>query len=99
MLRSPTANPAANETVQEMRMDEDGRRRALLEAVTQKLRQLSEDEIASLIEAAKGPLAPTISEQHSTALIDADLATQALGGLMLTDLGRAAADVARDRRR
>ena len=81
-----------------MKMDEDGRRRALLEAITQKLMRLSEDEIASLIEAATGPLAPTISEEHATALIKADLAKRALGGFMLTDLGKAAADVARDRR-
>jgi hypothetical protein len=82
-----------------MKMDKDGLRRAALEAITQKLSGLSEDEIASLIEAAKGPLAPTISEEHATALIKADLAKQALGGFMLTDLGRAAADVARDHRR
>jgi hypothetical protein len=46
-----------------------------------------------------GFLAPTISEEHATALIKADLAKQALVGFILTDLGKAAADVARDRRR
>jgi len=48
----------------EMKMDKDGLGRAAPEAITQKLGGLSEAEIASLIEAAKGPLAPTISEEH-----------------------------------
>jgi hypothetical protein len=78
---------------------DDDRRRALLETLTPKVRQLSDAEIASLCEVGKGPLARRIPMEHQAVLIAAGLARQAPGGFMLTDLGEAAADVARDRRR
>jgi hypothetical protein len=78
---------------------DDDRRRALLESLTQKVRQLSDAEIASLCEVGKGLLARRIPMEHQAVLIAAGLARQAPGGFMLTDLGKAAADVARDRTR
>jgi len=48
-----------------------------------------------LVEASK-PLARAIPPDHQNVLIKAGLAKRATGGFMLTDMGKAAATVARD---
>lgn len=78
---------------------DDDRRRVISGAVLQKLGGLSADEVASLCETGKGLLARTVPDEHQAALIAAGLARQATGGFMLTDLGKAAANFARDRPR
>jgi hypothetical protein len=78
---------------------DDDRRRAMLEEIMQKLDGLSDAEIASLCEVGKGLLARSIPMEHQAALIAAGLGGQTLGGFKLTDLGKAAADVAHDHRR
>jgi hypothetical protein len=78
---------------------DDDRRRATLEEIMQKLDGLSDAEIASLCEVGKGRLARRIPMEHQAALIDAGFGRHAREGFMLTDLGKAAADVARDSRR
>jgi hypothetical protein len=78
---------------------DDDRRRAQVEEIMQKLDGLSDAEITSLCEVGKGLLARRIPMEHQAALIDAGFGQYAREGFMLTDLGRAAGDVARDRRR
>jgi hypothetical protein len=76
-------------------MTNDAQRRAVLGAALEKLRMLSSNERASLCEVAKGLTARAIPRARQDTIIAADLGRQALGGFMLTDLGRAAASIAR----
>jgi hypothetical protein len=78
---------------------DDDRRRATLTAIMQELDGLSDAAIASLSEVAKGLLARRIPMEHQAALLDAGFGRYAREGFMLTDIGKAAADVARDHRR
>jgi hypothetical protein len=78
---------------------DDNRRRAMLEEIMQKLDEVSDAAIASLSEVGKGLLARRIPMEHQAALIDAGFGQHAREGFMLTDLGKAAVDIARDRSR
>jgi hypothetical protein len=68
---------------------------AVFATVVSKLRHLSPEVSASLLETSK-QLERTIPVSHQNDLIAAGLARHALGGFMLTDLGTTAATVLRD---
>lgn len=76
--------------------DADAQRCAIFAYAREKLRMLSADERVSLCEVDKGLLARTIPAAHQDALIAAELGKHALGGFMLTDLGKVAAGIARE---
>jgi hypothetical protein len=78
---------------------DDKLRRAQVEEIMQKLDGLSDAEITSLCEVEKGHLARRIPIEHQAALIDAGFGRHAREGFMLTDLGKAAAEVVRGDKR
>ena len=75
---------------------DDERRRAQGKEITQRLDELSDAEIISLCAVGRGRLARRIPMEHQAALIDAGFGRYARESFMLTDRGKAAADIARD---
>lgn len=73
----------------------DAQRGAVLETALKALRALAPEELESLREAAKA-LARAISRAHQETLVAVGLGRYTLGGFMLTDLGKVAAEITRD---
>jgi hypothetical protein len=73
---------------------DDPQKRAILAVAHEKLALLNPAERASLLEVGK-PLGRNIADTHRDVLTKAGLVKQGLGGLVLTDIGKVVATLAR----